>query len=166
MSVSVRKLGSNWIVLKSIHFTDAFSCPWITLAHVSYPLVHHTTLTKLWGNRGWQNSSSLQDPFDLLILTICQHHSLMQWLSLCVDCPTCVKTQPYWNTEDVTTSFLNERPVFALHMGRIIQLLISDMLGSGIVFLVVQKKFGHSILPLTSLAAFQIKSSIRITWTW
>ena len=135
------------------------------MLHVSYPLVHHTTLTKLWGNRGWQNSSSLQDPFDLLILTICQHHPLMQWLSLCVDCPTCMKTHPYSNTEDVTTSFLNERPVFALLFtwGGSLQLLILDMLESGIVFLVVQKKFGHSILPLTSLAAFQIKSSIRIT---
>ena len=84
------------------------------MPHVSYPLVHHTTLTKLWGNRGWQNSSSLQDPFDLLILTICQHHSLMQWLSLCVDCPNCVKTRPQLNTE-VDNKFFDREASFLTH---------------------------------------------------
>ena len=57
-----------------------------------------------------------------------------------------MKTHPYLNTEDVTTSFLNERPVFALFFtwGGSLQLLILDMLESGIVFLGVQKQFGHS----------------------
>jgi len=74
----------------------------------------------------------------------------MQWLSLCVDCPNCVKTRPQLNTE-VDNKFFEREASFlthctTLHMERIIQFLILDILEPGIVFLVIQKQFGHSFL--------------------